>query len=173
MGVGVDSPPVVNYTHDAEHRPYFTPEQAVAIVRENGVMLEAARGPAPSFASAAAGEDVPGNWWGHPKRYVIFDAIEAVRDSDEGAAEVLVCRLIGGKVTYVHRRLWPALVRLADRFDPERLAWLHEVHTEGGAHRVDSEPFPDWVPSDVRVAAEGLSEEEAEGLLGEVVAGLV
>lgn len=156
---------MVRYTFDAEHRPYFTPTQAVAIVREHGIMLEAARGAARSFASAAAGEEVPGNWWGHAKRYVIFDAIEAVRDSDEGAAEVLVCRLIGGKVTYVHRDLWPALVRLAGRFDPDRLARLHEVHTDGGAHRTDKRPFPDWVPSGVRVAAAALSEEEAEAVL--------
>ena len=112
----------VRSTFDAENRPYFSPEEAVGIVRAQGIMLEAASGATPSFASAAAGEEVPGNWWGHAKRYAIFDAIEAVGDSDEGAAEVLVCRLIGGKVTYVHRDLWPALFRLAGRFDPDRLA---------------------------------------------------
>ena len=156
---------MTEFTHDAEHRPYFTPEQAVAIVREHRIMLEAARGKAPSFASAAAGEDVPGNWWGHERRYHIFDAIEAVRNSDEGAHEVLVCRLLGKRITYVHRSLWPALVRLSERFDLDRLAWLHEVHTEGGAHRVETEPFPDWVPSDIRLAAEALTEEQAETLL--------
>ena len=45
---------MVRYTFDAEHRPYFTPTQAVAIVREHGIMLEAARGAARSFASAGA-----------------------------------------------------------------------------------------------------------------------
>ena len=158
----------VRYTVDAEHRPYFTPEQAVAIVREQGAMLEAARGRLPSFASAAAGEDVPGNWWGHPMRYHIFDAITAVTDSDLGAAEVLVCRLVGGRVTYIHRRLWPALVRLAGRFDHERLAWRHELHTPSGAHRVEHEPFPQWVPADIEAVALELSEQEAEAMLEEV-----
>ncbi len=70
-------------------------------------------------------------------------------------------RLVNGKVTLVHRRLWPALVRVADRFTPRQLAVLHEEHTASGAHRVDEQPFPDWVPADVIDAAARLSHDEA------------
>ena len=146
--------------------PYLTPAQAVNIVREHGIMLESARGPVPSLASTAAGEQVPGNWWGHEKRYHIWHAINAIRESGVGQADVLVCRLMRGKVTYVHRDLWPALVRLSNRLDGDRLAWLHEVHSESGVHRVEEEPFPDWVPADVRQSASSLSESQAEATLG-------
>ncbi len=71
-------------------------------------------------------------------------------------------RLVRGKVTLVHRRLWPALVRLADRVPRERLAALHEEHTASGAHRVVEEPFPDWVPPDVLTEASALTAEGAE-----------
>ena len=162
---------MVRYTVDEEHRPYLTPEQAVGIVREHGIMLEAARGPAPSFASVAAGETVPGNWWGHPRRYHIFNAIDAVRRSELGMAEVLVCRLVGRKVTYVHRDLWPALVRLAGGFDPDRLGWIHEVHTESGAHRNETESFPDWVPAEIRVQGDAMSLEDADAAFVAVEAG--
>ena len=61
----------------------------------------------------------------------------------------------------MHRDLWPALVRLADRLDRDRLGWLTEVHTPSGAHRLEVTPFPDWVPIDVEAAAGDLPPERA------------
>ena len=160
----------LRYTVDADNRPYFTPEEAVGIVRAHGIMLEAARGPAPSFASAAAGETVPGNWWGHARRYQIFDATSAVRESERGTNEVLVCRLLGGKVTYVHRRLWPALVKLAARFPRERLAKTWSEHTTTGAHRSRRIEYPKWVPEEVMQEAARLSVADAESILSQWLA---
>lgn len=92
----------------------MTSAQALDFVRRHGVVLEAARGKAPSLAEAIAGEPLGGAWWPHPKAQEIFAATRVVR----GSPEVLVCRLLGGKVTFIHRRLWPALVRIANRFPP-------------------------------------------------------
>lgn len=139
----------------------MTPKQAIALVKTHGVVLEAGRGPVPSLAEAVAGEPIRGSWWAHPKAKVIFSCTRAVRES----ADVLVCRLVGGKVTYVHRRLWPALVRLADRFDAKRLEAIEEVHTSSGKHEVRSTAFADWVPAEVRRAAQALTEDEAGALL--------
>lgn len=139
----------------------MTPKQAVAFVAAHGVVLESARGPVPSLAEAVAGEPIRGSYWGHPKANDIFLCSRAIRRS----ADVLVCRLVGGKVTYVHRRLWPALVRLAPRFDVDRLAAIQEVHTPSGKHEVHSTAYPDWVTQDVTRAAEQLTEEEAALLL--------
>ncbi len=66
-------------------------------------------------------------------------------------------RLVRGRLTLVHRDLWPVLVRLADRV----LAAVHEEHTERGSHRSAEIPFPDWVPEDVRAAAAGLTAADA------------
>ena len=135
----------------------MTSRQALAFIRKHGIILEAAQGPVPSLVAAVAGEPVRGRWWSHPKSHEIFAVTRAVRDSDD----ILVCRLIKGKITFVHRRLWPALVRAAGRFPKARLAQVREIHTRLGRHVTQEVPFPDWVPSSVRAAARRLSEEAA------------
>jgi hypothetical protein len=139
----------------------MTGKQAVAFVERHGVVLQAARGPVPSLAEAIAGGPIRGSWWGHPKGHDIFRAAEAVGDSPD----VLVCKLVLGKVTYVHRRLWPALVKLAPRFRKEQLAKVWNEHTPSGAHRSRRKAFPAWVPAEVLQESEALSVSEAEELL--------
>ena len=141
----------------------MTPRQAVAFVRKHGVVLEAAAGPVPSLAQAIAGGPIRGSWWAHPRSHKIFELTRAVRDSED----VLVCRLVDGKVTYVHRRLWPVLVRASKRFPKKRLAQLHEIHTASGRHVTKEVAFPTWVPGEVSVEASRLSEEEALHTLGD------
>jgi hypothetical protein len=129
----------------------------MAALIEHGMLLQSARGPLPNVAELVAGEPIRGSWWGHPRSHAIFEALNALAESPD----VVRTRLVKGKVTLVHRRLWPALVRVADRFPPGSLAAIHEEHTSSGAHRVEEQPFPDWVPADVLRAAQTLSPEEA------------
>jgi DNA-3-methyladenine glycosylase I len=70
-------------------------------------------------------------------------------------------------VTYIHRRLWPAVVRLADKLDKDLLAAIREDHMASGSHRVVEISFPEWVPSKERETAYCLTEEEALSQLGE------
>ena len=97
--------------------------------------------------------------------FLTFALTRIVRDCDD----VLVCRMADGKVTFVHRRLWPALIRLADRFPHERLAQLREEHTPSGRHIVRTTAFPDWVSRDVSVLAGKLSEAEALAQIGRLL----
>ena len=140
----------------------MTADEAREFVATHGVVLESASGPVPSLATAIAGEPIRGSWWGHPQSHQIFTLTRDVRASPS----VLVCRLVGGKVTLVHRRLWPAVVRVADRFPANRVAQIEEVHTDAGHHRIEETLFPDWVPPLVLTDASSLSEEEALGALG-------
>jgi hypothetical protein len=55
---------------------------------------------------------------------------------------VIATPLVDGKIMLIHRRLWPALVRVANRFPEERLAAVDEEHTASGAHRTIKIPFP-------------------------------
>jgi len=80
---------------------------------------------------------------------------------------VLVCRLVDGKVTLVHRRLWPALVRLADAFAPDRIAQVLDGHTASGRHERRSIAFPEWVPPAIALEADALGASEARELLAE------
>ncbi|HME74004.1 MAG TPA: hypothetical protein VKM54_29710 [Myxococcota bacterium] len=140
----------------------MTRRQAIAFVRKHGVVLESARGRVPSLAEAVAGGPIKRSWWSHPKSHEIFALTQIVRDSND----VLVCRVVDGKVTFVHRRLWPALVRLADRLPHEHLAQLREEHTASGRHVVRTVPFPDWIPREVSARGRDLTESEALALLG-------
>jgi hypothetical protein len=92
-----------------------------------------------------------------PSEPAIFAAINRLAESPD----VVRTRLVNGKVTLIHRRLWPALVRLADRLPVERLAAIDEEHLPSGAHRVLEYPFPSWVPDDVAQLARGMSDDEA------------
>src|ERR1700675_3823939 len=132
-------------------------------VETHGVVLEAGPGVRPNVVEAIAGEPIRGSWWGHKKGRAIFRATRTVRDCDQ----ILVCRLVGGKITYVHRRLWPAIFRLANFLDKKTLAALREEHTPSGAHKIRTIPFPRWVPPEVHQAAENISEEEAHLQLGD------
>ena len=146
----------------------MTRTQALAFVRKHGVVLEAGRGPVVSFADEVAGGPIRGSWWGHPKGREIFALTRAIRDS----TDVCVCRLVGGKITYIHRRLWPALVRIAPQVSRRDLAMLHEVHTAKGRHEVHETAFPEWVPIQVQRQAQELTEAKAVAALGKWSAGL-
>jgi len=129
------------------------------------VLLQSAKGPVPNLADLVAGEQIRGSWWSHPRSHDIFDAVNEARDSDD----VVALRLVRGKVTLVHRRLWPALVRIADRYPASALAALHEEHLANGRHKTTRTPFPEWVPQDVERSAKRLSVDDAEALLPEGV----
>ncbi|HXP35150.1 MAG TPA: hypothetical protein VN827_06365 [Chthoniobacterales bacterium] len=136
-------------------------KQALAWVKKCGIAVESARASAPSLAQVVAGKPLKSSWWAHPKGDEIFVLSRAIRSSPD----VLVCRLVDGKITYIHRRLWPALVRLAGRFSKHRLAAVKEVHTSAGKHKLLVTPFPKWLPNEVLRAARKLSEKEAASQL--------
>jgi hypothetical protein len=144
----------------------MSPREAIAFVEHHGIVLQAARGPVPSLAEAIAGGPIRGSWWGHPKGRIIFQATQAVSES----SEILICKLIEGKVTYVHRRVWPALVKLAPRFRKTQLAKVWDEHTESGVHVSRQIAFPEWVPSEILKEAEALSIAEAEEVLSVLLA---
>jgi hypothetical protein len=139
----------------------MTPKQALAFVKRRGVVLQAARGAVPSLAEQLVGAPIRGSWWAHPKGHEIFAVLTVVSEHPD----VLVCKLIDGKVTYVHRRLWPALVKLASHFKKAQLAKVWNEHTATGAHRSRQTPFPDWVPAETLQAAAALSLEDARKAL--------
>src|SRR5688572_21001907 len=119
----------------------MTGNQALAFVREHGVVLASAKGPVPNIVEAITQEPVKGSWWGHPKGREIFRVFQQLHASQE----ILVCRLVDGKVTFIHRRLWPALVRVAEHFPAQRISQVHEEHTAAGRHETHDVTFPKWV----------------------------
>ena len=138
-------------------------EDLLAVLVEHGMLLESARGPIPNGAELAAGEPIRGSWWAHPAAHQIYDLLNGLRDSPDVAR----LRLINGKITLVHRRVWPALACLEACFPPQALARVDEVHTDSGSHRAISVPFAEWLPDAERRAGAALDGAEALALLPE------
>ncbi len=141
----------------------MTPEEALEFVAIHGIVLESAKGPVPNLADTVAGERIQGGYWGHPMGDEIFVLTRTIRSSEE----ILVCRLVEGKVTYVHQRLWPAVFRLQANFGKESLGAIQEIHDSAGKHQVNVTPFPDWVPVNAKEKAKRLTISEATSQLGE------
>lgn len=138
-----------------------TRAEALEFVERHGVVLESGRGPAPSLAEAIVGARLAGSWWSHPQAKTIFDLTRAVRDDPS----VLVCKAIGGKVTFIHNRLWPAIVRVSGLDDPSRFDRIVEEHTAAGRHIVTRAAYPAWVPQDVVSEASVLELAKAKAML--------
>jgi hypothetical protein len=136
----------------------------LSFVEQHGVVLASARGPVPCVAEAVAGQPIIGSWWAHPKGKAIFAALSELDDADD----VRCFRLVGNKVTFVHRRVWPALARLASGgvIAAGRVASIQQEHMPTGEHRNLVTPFPDWVPDDVALAATALTLDDARAQLG-------
>lgn len=109
-------------------------ERALAEIDRWGILLlQDAK--LPSLAGLIAGEPVRGSWWGHPEGARIFEAAGVLDDE----ADVATFKLVEGKVCFVHRRLWPALVAIGSareqwqlaRLDAGAGALLERVEREG------------------------------------------
>jgi hypothetical protein len=131
------------------------------IVEQHGVVLQAARGTVVNLPELVVGGPISGSWWSHPRHDEIFRVLNEAEVSDD----VVRLRLVKGKLALVHRRLWPALVRLVERIGSESLTLVLEEHTSSGAHRTLTVAFPDWVPEEVFEQAALLTEAEAIGQL--------
>jgi hypothetical protein len=62
----------------------------------------------PSFTGIALGEPVHGSWWAHPRANDLYDLLQVFRVKAGG----LSAKLVNGKLTFVAKRLWPAVVAL-------------------------------------------------------------
>lgn len=80
-------------------------EEIVQILKTNGMLLQSDAA-FPSLAQLITGEGIKGSWWGHPRGKEIFNMSNALEDH----ADVMVTKLVSEKVTFVHRRLWAAVV---------------------------------------------------------------
>jgi len=140
-------------------------DAAMAFVRRHGIVLVSAKGPAPRLTEAIAGEPIKGSWWGHSKGHQIFAVLQKLEDSPE----ILVCRFIARRVTFVHRRLWPAIVKLAGHFQPDQIAQIRQEHTASGKHVNHLTAYPAWVPAEILEEAKRLTTREAEALLKDYI----
>lgn len=85
-----------------------TLQEAEEFVKFHRLVMLAPELPLPSLVSEVAGEDLKGGWWGHDAAHLIFALYTDLR----AHPDVLTAKLIDGKITFVHRALWPSLLRV-------------------------------------------------------------
>ena len=75
----------------------------------------------PDLCSLVSGAKVRGSWWSSPYAHEIFAVSEFLSEH----ADVTLTKLVSGKVTFVHRSLWPKLVAVGmarDEWQMHRLS---------------------------------------------------
>lgn len=106
----------------------MTPEETIAFqevwqtLEYYGLLLEADT-QLPSLASIVAGEPVHGSWWGHPQGHTIYHVANELSEH----TDIIVVKLIAGKLTYIHRILWSALLGIATEQAPWQLHGLSDT----------------------------------------------
>ncbi len=96
-----------------------TDQRLLTALEQGGLLLIQDRS-FPNVVSLVTGETLRGSWWAHPRCHEIFGCLTAVA----AAPDVLVTKLILGKVTFVHRRLWKAVLSVAMARDAWQLEGL-------------------------------------------------
>ena len=94
-------------------------EQLLARLREHGLLLQQDKR-LPDVASAVAGEPIRGSWWAHPRAHAIFACLSEL----EQRPDILLTKLVASKVTFIDRRLWPAVLAVGTARAPWQLAGL-------------------------------------------------
>jgi hypothetical protein len=64
-----------------------------------------------------------GSWWSHPRANEIYAILQSV----EQHRDLLSAKLLSGKVTFIHRALWPALMTIVAAREPWQTRGLSAV----------------------------------------------
>ena len=91
----------------------MTFEEVLSQLERTGLLL-LSDSAIPSLVQLVVGQPVRGSWWGHPQGHAIYALSARLGDHED----VLIVKLVGGKVTFVHRKLWPALLAVARSGEP-------------------------------------------------------
>jgi hypothetical protein len=101
----------------------------------------------PSVAALVAGSPISGSWWGHPRGHEIFRISERLADS----SDVVTAKLLSGKVTWVAKRLWPALISIGTA----REAWQTQGLSAEALELLDALSADDEVRTDATTLSLG------------------
>ena len=94
-------------------------ERVFALLAEAGLLLTQDKA-LPNVVSTVTGETPRGSWWSHPQGREVFAILSELTHHED----VLLTKLLFGKDTFVHRRLWPALLAVGSSQEPWQLNGL-------------------------------------------------
>lgn len=89
-------------------------KRVLAALEEHGLLLVQDH-ELPNVVTQVTGDAPRSSWWSHPQGRLVFAVLSRLAEHED----VLFTKLLAGKVTLVHRRLWPSLLAVAR----ERAEW--------------------------------------------------
>ncbi len=89
------------------------PTKVLKAVEQFGLLMQS-DSKLPSVVTLTVGKPIRGSWWGHPKG----DTIHMINNELKDHPDIIMTYLVSQKITYVHRRIWPALFGVAMSEDP-------------------------------------------------------
>jgi hypothetical protein len=105
---------------NTKNRDYY--EDVFRELKKWGLLLESDP-KLPSVCTIITGEPMKGSWWSHPMAQTIFQVNERLDDHPD----VLIAKLLAGKVTFVDRQFWPALLAVAMSREPWQMRNLPDT----------------------------------------------
>ena len=128
---------LTNPSFDDQERGYVA--EALRRLRADGLLLESDPR-LPSVTAIVAGRPIRSSWWGNPDARGTYQVLQVLEDHPHA----MRTKLVDGKVTYVHRDLWPALLGVAvgdeawqSRGLPDAARWLLDEVNAHGEVRLD------------------------------------
>jgi hypothetical protein len=109
-----------------------------------------------------------GSWWSHPEANRLYRILQGVEEHPD----LLSTKLLSGKVTFVHRSLWPALLAVVTAREPWQVTglspgttqWLAALDEAGSPAADVTQPSRTVIKEvEARLLARGESVHTAEG----------
>jgi hypothetical protein len=100
-------------TTENHFKPVFSKISSYGFLLESDPKL-------PSVCSIITGGPLKGSWWSHPLAQTIFQVNEKLEDHPD----VLMTKLVSGKVTFVHRDLWPEILAIGSSYETWQMEGL-------------------------------------------------
>ncbi|HEX7253831.1 MAG TPA: hypothetical protein VF376_13190 [Thermoanaerobaculia bacterium] len=112
--------------------------RVLSSLAELGVLLKQDK-QLPNVVTLVTGERLSSSWWSHPKGRLIFRVLDELSD----LSVVLLVKLIDGKDTFVHRKLWAPFLAVATsreswqlrKLSPAARALLRRIDASDGPLR--------------------------------------
>ena len=127
-------------------------------LRGSGLLLES-DATLPSVAGLIAKEPIKGSWWTHARSHDIFKVLGEFADH----SDVIFTKLISGKVTLVHRKLWPEIFAIGEAREVWQMKTLSrsarsllDMVDQHGSIRTDALDWPKNAPAKLGDAAREL-----------------
>jgi hypothetical protein len=97
-------------------------DEALAELNRRGLMLVHDK-TFPSLTGLTIGETIRGSWWAHPLSNDVYMTSQRLQH----CGDVVLVKLVSGKETYLHRRLWPHLLAIGLAHEAWQLDGLTET----------------------------------------------